>query len=207
MQTANKRQMSTRALALGAILTALVVVLQCMGQFIRFGMFSISLVLIPIVIGAAILGPWAGAWLGFVFGGVIIATGGAAWFYGLVHPQWLGITLTVFVVLLKGSLAGFVSGLLYRLLAKKNSLLAIIAAAIACPVINTAVFALACFTVFFPGISGAAAGAGKSILAFVFLTLIGVNFFVEVAISAVLSPAAHRLVAIGRKMRHDKSYI
>jgi len=41
----------------------------------------------------------------------------------------------------------------------------------------------------------------------VFLFLIGANFFVEVAISAVLSPVAHRLVAIGTKMRHDKSYI
>ena len=203
----NRSRLDIKNLTLLALMTALVVVFQLIAAFIPLGFNVGALCLIPIVIGAALLGPWAGAWLGFIFGVVIIATGSAAWFYGLVHPQWLGITFTVFVVLLKGSLAGFVSGLLYRILAKKNSLLAIIVAAIASPVINTAVFILACFTVFFPGISGEASGAGKSTLAFVFLTLIGVNFFVEVAISAVLAPAAHRLVAIGTKMRHDKSYI
>jgi uncharacterized membrane protein len=184
-----------------ALFTAIVVVLQLTGSFIRFGIFSISLVLVPIVVGAAVYGPKAGAWLGFVFGVVIIATGGASAFYVM------GVIETVLVVLLKGSLAGLVSGLLYRLFAKKNSLLAIIVASIACPVVNTAIFTLACFTVFFPGISNWAAGEGKNMIAYVFLTLIGANFFVEVAISAVLSPVAHRLVAIGTKMRHDKSYI
>ena len=52
MQTKQRQKTSTETLVLGAILTALVVVLQMMGSFIRFGMFSISLVLVPIVIGA-----------------------------------------------------------------------------------------------------------------------------------------------------------
>ena len=43
-----------------AILTAIVIVLQLLGSFIRFGPFSISLVLVPIVIGAALYGAWAG---------------------------------------------------------------------------------------------------------------------------------------------------
>ena len=48
-----------------------------MGSFIRFGPFSISLVLIPIVIGAATCGIKIGAWLGLVFGAVVMVTGGA----------------------------------------------------------------------------------------------------------------------------------
>jgi thiamine transporter ThiT len=57
-----KRQnISIKQLTLGAMLTALVVVLQLVGSFIRFGPFSISLVLIPIVIGAATCGPYIGA--------------------------------------------------------------------------------------------------------------------------------------------------
>ena len=72
------RKMSTLDLVYGAILTALVVILQCMGQFIRFGMFSISLVLIPIVIGAAVCGPKISTWLGLVFGAVVLMTDAGA---------------------------------------------------------------------------------------------------------------------------------
>ena len=52
----NKGKINTQKLVITAILTALVIVLQFMGSFIRFGMFSISLVLIPIVIGSALCG-------------------------------------------------------------------------------------------------------------------------------------------------------
>lgn len=37
-----------------AIVSAVVVVLQLLGSFIKFGTFSVSLVLVPIVIGAAL---------------------------------------------------------------------------------------------------------------------------------------------------------
>ena len=50
-----------------AVLMAVVVVLQLLGQFIRFGPVSISLVLLPIVVGAAVYGPGAGAILGATF--------------------------------------------------------------------------------------------------------------------------------------------
>ena len=54
-------KMSTQTMVLGAVLTALVVILQLMGGFIRLGMFQISLVLLPIVIGAATCGIGVGA--------------------------------------------------------------------------------------------------------------------------------------------------
>ena len=60
------------------LFTAIVIVLQLMGSFIRFGTFSISLVLVPVVIGAALYGAGAGAWLGFVFGVVVLLSGDAA---------------------------------------------------------------------------------------------------------------------------------
>ena len=49
-----------------ALLIAIVVVLQLVGSFIKFGPVSISLVLVPIVVGAAVYGPAAGAILGIV---------------------------------------------------------------------------------------------------------------------------------------------
>ena len=65
------------------LFTAIVIVLQLMGSFIRFGTFSISLVLVPVVIGAALYGAGAGAWLGFVFGVVVLLSGDAAAFLGV----------------------------------------------------------------------------------------------------------------------------
>lgn len=188
-------------LTLLALMTALVVVFQTIGLIIPIGFNVAAFALVPMVIGAAMLGPIAGAWLGLVFGIVIIATGGASAFYAF------GVVQTVIVVLLKGALAGWVSGIIYKALEKKNSLLAIISASVACPVVNTAIFTLASFTVFFPGISGWASGAGKDMISYVFLTLIGVNFFVELGICLVFSTVADRIINIGKKMRDDKSYI
>ena len=51
-----KQRIETRTLTGLSILTAIVFVLQLLGSFIRLGTFSVSLVLIPIVIGAAMYG-------------------------------------------------------------------------------------------------------------------------------------------------------
>ena len=97
------------------LLTAVVIVLQLLGSTIKFGTFSISLVLMPIVVGAALYGVWAGAWLGFVFGVVVLLAGDAAPFMA-VNPFG-----TIVTVLLKGALAGALSGLVYKLFANKSS--------------------------------------------------------------------------------------
>ena len=70
-----KKKPSTETMILGALLTALVIILQLMGSFIRFGPFSISLVLIPIVIGAATCGTKISTWLGLVFGIINFSAG------------------------------------------------------------------------------------------------------------------------------------
>ena len=67
----NNSNGKTRRLAGLALFTAIVVVLQLLGSFIKVGPFAVSLVLIPIVVGAAVYGVSAGAWLGFVFGVVV----------------------------------------------------------------------------------------------------------------------------------------
>ncbi|MBQ4136579.1 MAG: ECF transporter S component, partial [Clostridia bacterium] len=59
---------NTRKLVLTAILTALVIILQFMGAFIKLGPFSISLDLITIVNGAATCGTGVCSWLGFMYG-------------------------------------------------------------------------------------------------------------------------------------------
>ena len=192
----NKNGMSTRTLALGAVLTALVVLLQFMGAFVHFGPFSISLVLIPIVIGAAIGGVRLGAWLGLVFGLVVLASGDAAAFLAISVPG------TIVTVLLKGTACGALAGLTYQKLASRSRDLAVAAAAAVCPVVNTGVFLLGCLLFFLDTVAawGQAAGFG-SIGAYMLFGLVGGNFLFELGSNVVLSPIVVRLLHIREQSR------
>lgn len=184
----------TEILAVGAILTALVVVLQLLGTFIRFGPFAISLVLIPIVIGAAISDYKIGAWLGFAFGVAVLLSGDATAFW-VIHPVG-----TVVTVLLKGILCGLAAGLSYKLLAKWNSYVAVIVAAIVCPVVNTGIFLLGCKLFFIEAITewGVAEGF-TNVTEYMFIGLAGGNFLVELGANVVLSPVIFRIIRALRK--------
>lgn len=180
-------------LAVMGVLTAIVIVLQAMAIGIRFGTFSITLVLIPIVVGAALYGWKAGAWLGLIFGVVVLITDAAA-FLAVSVPG------TVVTCLLKGVLAGIAAAAVYRLLENKNRWLAILAAAIVCPVVNTGVFLLGCLIFFYDTISEWAAGAGfENVGAYLIVGFVGINFLVETAINLCLSTVIVRVLSIVKK--------
>lgn len=176
------------------LFTAIVVVLQLLGGGIRFGIFSISLVLLPIVVGSAIYGWRAGAWLGLAFGLTVLLSGDAGAFLA-VDPL-----ATVLVVLVKGTLCGFIAGLAYKLMEKINRMVAVVVAAIACPVVNTGVFLLGCQLFFLPTISEWAAAAGyENAGAYMILGLAGINFLVELGANIILAPVITQLIKLGKK--------
>lgn len=179
-------------------MTALVVVLQLLGSFIRFGMFSVSLVLVPIVVGAALAGPLAGAWLGFVFGFTVLLSGDASPFLGI---SYFG---TIITVLAKGIAAGFLAGLVFRLVQKKNEWLAVLAAAVVCPVVNTGVFFAGCYLFFFDALSAGASDKGYSLFMYIILVMIGANFLFELLFNLVLSPVILRLSRIGQSIFQNR---
>ncbi len=182
--TTNNKQQQTQKLVLGAVLTALVVVLQLLGSFIKLGPFSISLVLVPIVIGAAMCGYKIGAWLGFIFGVVVLISGDAAAFYAINVPG------TIATVLVKGTLCGLFAGLTYKLLANKNRYLAVMASAVVCPIVNTGVFLLGCKLFFMSAINEWGLSAGFATASeYMFLGLAGGNFLFELAVNIILGPA------------------
>ena len=189
MKMTSAKNIDTRKLVLLAFLTAIVIILQILGAFIRFGPFSISLVLMPIAVGAALLGAYAGAWLGLVFGFVVLISGDAAAFM-IVNPA-----ATVFVVLLKGALAGFIAGEFYKILAHRSKTIAAVAAAVICPVVNSAIFIAGGYIFFLPTLTewGIAAGAAN-VTVFIFVMMVGLNFIVELGINIILSPAIVRLI-------------
>ncbi len=182
--------MSTKTIALGAIMTAIVIVVQYLATYTTFfGPFSTAVALIPIAIGAAMCGVAVGAWLGFVFGVVVLATGGGALFMAF------SVVGTIVTVLLKGTLCGFAAGIVYSLLKKYNLTVAAIASAIVCPLVNTGVFLLGSIVFFMPHANAIAETVGLSVSGMdVFLALAGGNFLFELGMNAVLSPVIVRLL-------------
>ena len=181
-----------------SLLIALVVVLQFVSSIIPpIGGFSISLVLIPIVVGAAVYGPGAGALLGGVFGVIVnincingTDVGGAMVFQA--NPL-----LCILVVMGKGILAGLAAGWVYRLLKGKSAYLAMLCCAVICPVVNTGVF-VACMLAFFKDVLAAWA-AGGEIMAYVLTGLILANFVPELIINVVFGTAGQTVLKAVKK--------
>ncbi len=197
----NRRNQSLVKMVQLAILTAVVLVLQLAGIAIPnpLGGTPISLALIPIVLGAMILGPAAGAWLGFVFGAEVYIT------LGVMHmdPLFTGVMfdqhpiLTALICLGKSTLAGFAAGMIFRLVSKKNELLAVFLAAAATPIINTGVFILGCLTMF--DTMQGFAGEGQSVYYFLFIGCAGFNFLLEFAVNMIFAPVLQRIIHIVTK--------
>lgn len=196
MQTATHseaKKINTRELVGIGVLTALVIVLQAIGSTIRFGTFSITLVLVPIIVGAALYGYKAGGWLGFVFGIMVLLTDAAA-FLAINVPG------TIITCLLKGILAGLAAGSVYHLLETRSQNLAVVTAGIVCPVVNTGVFLLGCLLFFLDTVRTWGEGAGyQNVGAFFLFGFVGLNFVVELCINLILSTAIVRILNIIRK--------
>ena len=180
-----------------ALLMAMVVVMQFISSAIPpIGGISISLVLIPIVIGAAVFGPKAGALLGATFSVVTIINcitgadpGGQMVFQA--NPF-----VCILLVMAKGVLAGLVSGIVYSLLKGWNAYIAMLCAAIICPVVNTGVFLLG-MALFFTDVLSAWAN-GSNIVAYVLSGIVLVNFLPELLINVVFSPFGQRIVHVAK---------
>ena len=181
-----------------ALLMALVLIMQFLGGVLTTASgFSISLVLIPIVLGAAVYGPSAGAILGATFGAIVYINcvngtdmGGAMVFQA--SP-----VLCLLVVMGKGILAGLAAGGVYRLLKGKNAYLAMLLAAIICPVVNTGTFII-CMMTFFTDVLSAWADGGD-VIAYVLTGLVLANFVPELIINVVFSPFGQTIARVAKK--------
>ena len=193
----------TRRLTGLALFTAIIVLLTVFCTFVKFGPFNITLAMVPIVVGAAIYGPRAGACLGGVFGIVVFLTcvagadpGGAILF--TARPF-----VTAVVCIAKGALAGLAAGAVYADLSKKSELGAVILAAVVSPVVNTGIFILG-LALFYPETLTAWAG-GSSVVYYVITGLVGLNFLMELAVDVVLIPVVDRILAAAGVVRQQRA--
>ena len=180
-------------LVMMSLLTAFTILFSCLGSFIPIGGTSLNLALVPVILGAAMYGKYCGGWLGFVSGAFILITGQAAWFLTF------SIAGTIITVLVKGFVSGFLAGFIYELLRNYNKLVAMIVCAAVCPIVNTSIFLLGCFTFFYPTMASYAHAGGVSVVAYVFTTFVTINFVVELIVNVVLGPTLHRIINIWYK--------
>ena len=196
-----KKGFTTREITGTAILLALVIVLQAFGGSVSSGALQLNLTLIPIVLGAILFGKWSGSLLGFACGVVVLVQVimGLSPFYVVIWAN--NPVVTVFTCVVKTTVAGFLAGLAYELIAKKNSLAAVFTASAIVPVVNTALFIVGCLCmnksigIFQDSIEM----GGMNILVFILVGLVTFNFFIELAINLVVSPALHRVIGVVEK--------
>ena len=191
---------SAKNIATLAVLLALVIVLQLVGTVIgNLGVTAPSLVLIPIVLGAVLLGPAGGAILGFAFGLVVVLAG----IFGMDKFTFILFSdhpfLTVLLCLVKGTAAGVASGLIFKALRGKNENAAVITASLAAPIVNTGLFILGALLMS-DTLKANFVADGQTVLYFLVIVCAGLNFIFEFIINAVASPAIYTVWRIvGKK--------
>ena len=191
-----------------SLLVALVVVLQLVSALIPpiAGTVSITLTLVPVVVGAILFGTTGGLVLGFTFGLIVLINcitgldpgGNILW---TVNP-----VMTALLCFAKGIAAGVVPAILYKLVkGNKDSdlrksgrkFVAALVAALSAPIVNTGLFVCG-MLIFFMDTLTAWAG-GTNVASYILIGLAGVNFIVEFLINIILTPAIVRIVDVVKR--------
>ena len=186
-----------------AMLIALVVVLQLLSAVIPpiGGTVSITLTLVPVVVGAILFGKKGGIMLGLTFGIIVMINcitaldpgGNILW---SANPFF-----TALICLVKGTAAGFVPAMVYKLAIGKSEAplagrkyVSALFAALSAPIVNTGLFVCG-MLLFFTDTLKAWAG-DSNVITYILLGLAGINFLVEFLINIVLTPAITRIVDV-----------
>lgn len=195
------KRTDTRKLTTLAIFTALIVILQLVSalltRFVPALPVSITLTLVPIVVGAALYGVSAGAYLGGVFGLVVMLFCVTALDAGGAMLWNANPLMCALVCLVKGIAAGAAAGAVYRAVSSKNKTAGAVVAGICAPTVNTALFIIAVF-LFFRETLTLWAG-GKDLVTYAIVGLAGINYLLELAVNLVLAPVIVRIIDARKK--------
>lgn len=183
-----RRFFNTKMITTTAILLAIEIVLQIIGNYVFIGSFTnLNFSLIIIAIGAILYGPVVGGFLGFVSGILTIFAPNTLDYFMSVSPVG-----TILACLLKTTIAGVVAGFLMIFFRKINKeTLGTIIVSILVPVINTGIFAVFCLLFFMKRLEQL---NPNNIAAALFLGMIGFNFIFEVLTTSIISPSLYKVV-------------
>ena len=201
-----KQAFSIRAMTQLALLTAITLVLAYTPiGYLPLGPFNVSFLAVPVCIGAVVMGPGVGAFLGLVFGLTSFGnalSGGSAMGVALLSVSPAGY----FVQSVVGRvLMGLCVGLIFRALSRLTgrSLASYVTAAVCAPLLNT-VFYMGLMCLIFYNCAYvqnlvATTGAANPIL-FV-LAVVGVQGLIEILVCGVLGTIISKAVdtALGKR--------
>lgn len=194
---------SASTIAKFSMLFAIIIVLQIISNYIKVGPVNVTLTLIPLVLGGIMLGVKGGTLLGFAFGlttliyGLIGIDGGFV--MTLMSGGPFNVILTILICLVKGTMAGFISALLFKVISKKNVVIALIVSALSAPIVNTGLFILGALGLN-NVIGGMASANGVSTIYFLVIYCAGFNFLFEFGTTLVFAPSLTRVIkALGVK--------
>lgn len=197
------KKFTTKQFVEMALLVAVILLLAFtpLGYIRTFGL-EITLIVVPVTVGAVTLGPAAGAVLGTVFGITSFAQCFGMSRFGTVL---LGINpfSTFIVCVVSRTLMGWLTGLAYRGMKKATASKAcVVIANLIGPLLNTFFFMGTLVLFFYPTeyIQGIAASKGASnALAFV-VAFVGINGVIEAAACFVVGSAISRALQTALKM-------
>lgn len=193
------KEKTIRLVSLG-ILSAIIIVLQVIATYFPTKPFAITLSLIPIIIGSALFDEKAGAFLGGVFSVVVITMCVIGADVGGAMVWNANPFMCVLVCMTKGVMAGYVSGLVYRLLNKKSPIAATFVVGVSAPVVNTGIFILGLVLFFRPILSQWS--GGSDMLYYILFGLTGLNFLVELGVNMILCPVVVKILEAVKKNIH-----
>ncbi len=194
------KYLTAKNIAYFSVLLALVVVLQLFASAIPMFGITLNFSLIPIVLAGIFFGAIGGGIMGLVSGFITFITaavmGGEAATAFLFQANPAVLTL---VCLGKTTVAGVVAGLLYRPIAKKNTIVAAYTSSLVMPVVNTGIYMLGMVIMKEDVAEFLGCGSSANVVFVTVFGLIWLNFVLEIAVSALLAPAVHRIVLIAEK--------
>ena len=192
----NDRKTKTTWMVQIAMLTAIVLILAFTPLgYIRTGGLEITLIVIPVAVGAVILGPVGGMILGAVFGITsFIQCFGMSPFGAMllsISPVKTFVTCVV-----TRTLMGLMTGLIYQGMKKisRNKSLNTVVANLCCPFMNTLLF-MSCIVIFFyqtDYIQGFVSMLGAANPFLFVLGFVGINGLVEALLCFVVGSAITR---------------
>lgn len=181
-----------------AILAALILLMAFTPLgYLRIGALSLTLLMIPVIVGAVVMGPAAGACLGCLFG----LTSFAQCFMGDILGSILiaqNVFLTLVVCVLSRTLAGLFCGLVFKAFKKREGLAPLLVSSLAGSFLNTLLFlgllALCFWNFSFSPEQAQAMGGVDSALTTVIIIATGINAPIELAICAIAGTAVSKAV-------------
>lgn len=184
------KKIDTKKLVILALLTGILVLMAYTPLgYLKVGALSITLNMIPVAIGAVALGPTGGAILGTVFGitSFVQCFGGDPFGTMLAGYSLLG---TFVVCTVSRTLAGFLVGLIYKLLSQKaaNSYVLFPVIGLLAAVFNTLFFMTSLMAIFGNTAELSQMRGGMNLLAFM-CAFVGINAVFEIIASTVVTGA------------------